>query len=106
VQAVGDGKISEDTDKRIPVDVAEGARRSSSCRVDMGFNAGRGGGRRSVVAPMGSAAGESPSALGVGRGVVELEVVVERRLVGLGELLAVLLDVRRGLDLLLGHRDL
>ena len=50
-----------------------------------------------------SAAGESTSALGVRRGVVELEVVVERRLVGLGELLAVLLDVRRGLDLRFGN---
>jgi hypothetical protein len=33
-------------------------------------------------------------------------VVVEGRLVGLGELLAVLLDVRRILDLLPGHRHL
>src|SRR5690349_18949070 len=53
-----------------------------------------------------SAAGESASALGVWRGVVELVMVVEGRLVRLGELLALLLDVGRGLDLLLGHRHL
>src|SRR5947209_5398932 len=49
-----------------------------------------------------SAAGESAPALRAGRGVVELVVVVEDRLVRLGELLAVLLDVGRALDLCLG----
>src|SRR4051812_42840792 len=53
-----------------------------------------------------SAPGESASALGVGRGVVELVVVIEGRLVRLRELLAVLGDIRRGLDLLLGNRYL
>src|SRR6185312_3486774 len=54
----------------------------------------------------GSAAGEAASALGVGRGVVQLVVVIERRLVRPGELLAMLLDIGRGLDLLRGRGDL
>src|SRR5436305_951335 len=65
---------------------------------------------RGAVAGLSSAemstAGESASALGVRRCVVEFVVVVERRLVGLRELLPVLFDVRRRLDLLLGDRYL
>src|SRR5689334_5799650 len=51
-----------------------------------------------------SAAGESAAALGVRRGVVELEVVVERGLVRLRELFAAELDVRRSLYLLSADR--
>jgi hypothetical protein len=51
-------------------------------------------------------AGESASALGLRWGVVELVVVIQSRLVCLGELLAVLLDGWCRLDPLLGYRDL
>jgi hypothetical protein len=60
----------------------------------------------SVVGAGESATGESAAALGARWGVVELVVVVEGRLVGLRELLAVLFDVRRGLDLLFANRYL
>ena len=42
-----------------------------------------------------SATSESAPALGVGRGVVELVVVIQARLIRLGELLAVQFDVGR-----------
>src|SRR6478672_8350227 len=57
----------------------------------------------SVVRGDASAASESASALGLGRRVVELVVVIKRGLICLRELLAVLCDVRRGSDLLLAH---
>ena len=56
--------------------------------------------KRALPAPSASAglgalaAGEAAAALGVGRGVVELVVVVEGRLLGAGELVALQLDVR------------
>ena len=53
-----------------------------------------------------SATSETTPARGVGRCVVQLEVVVERRLVRLRKLLAMHLNVGRRTDLLLGRRDL
>jgi hypothetical protein len=50
-----------------------------------------------------SAAGEAATALGIRRCVVEFVVKVEGRFVCLGEFLAVLFDIRRGLDLLFSH---
>jgi hypothetical protein len=53
-----------------------------------------------------SAASETASALGAGRGVVHLEVVTEGWLVSLRQLFAMHLDVWRRLNLVLGDRNL
>ena len=54
-------------------------------------------------AGLASAACEPAAARRVGRSVVELEVVIQGRFVGLREFLAAHFDVRSGLDLLPGH---
>src|SRR5579871_2494358 len=53
-----------------------------------------------------SAAGEPSAALGVDRRVVQIEMVIEGGLVRLGQLFPMQLDLGRGADLLLRHRDL
>ena len=53
-----------------------------------------------------SSPGKTASALRIDRRVVHLEVVIERGLVRLGELLTVQLDVGCSPDPLLGHLDL
>src|SRR5579862_2068583 len=60
----------------------------------------------SAAAARASTARESASALGVRRRVVKHEMVVESRLVRLGEILTMELYVGRGLDSRLGHRYL
>jgi len=53
-----------------------------------------------------SAASQATATLGTDRRVVQLEVVVQRRLVGLRELLTLQLDVWRRANLLFGYRHL
>jgi hypothetical protein len=55
---------------------------------------------------MHSASSETPTALGIDRCVVKLEVVIEGGLIGLSQLAPMEVDVGRGLHLLLGHLDL